>query len=462
MTLFLHSSRTRVWTLLLLVCCCVQVIVVVEAAGTSYGSMNSCNEQGSCLQVTVNEFIPKCGSHTCEYEVCWRQLSGGSTTNNGSSCGKYGDVQYIGDMHRSGDAETTVEGGCLNEENDAGRGYWDSTCTDPENVYSNGVAYQSFFHGICQIVAPGHTAHLLINDGASCSGTATIDEATGLDTDGTGTGLTATCLPSTEDPYSATGQTYFPGSKGPGGTCSGEPEGYDCVWAITVPSSCAYEEGDYTCYTEINRNDQDVCPNADGSSVLKYYEHDKNGPPPQVPIHDITLNGNGTVSFRVVNPFGDDLHDLYTIYQDATTNGNNEECNKEDNADTCSSPKVLTAQCLDDGTYAVVTIFAAGFDSDSGAAGLVNDGSDGDGSDIYDCCPKTFEPADHLRPKYTASWTYVLFCQCPQNDDETPNRRHRSLFLKKNDGLDANELTERFQRGELFDEATKRHYGLVD
>lgn len=406
---------------------------VVHGAGTSFGSMNSCTEQAGCLKVTVNEIASKCGSHICEYEVCWQQLSGSS----GPACGKYGDVQYVGDMHRFGDTETTVEGGCLNELNDSGRGYWDTTCTDPENVYSSGAAYQSFFDGICQVVSPGHTAHVLINDGASCSGSGSIPDSNAR-------GLTAQCLPSTQDATSATGQTYFPASEGPGGTCSGEDEGYDCVWAITVPQSCAYEEGPFTCDTSTNYNDEDLCDEDDGS-VLKYYEHDKNDAPPELPIHDITLNGDGTVSFRVLNPFGDDLHDIYTVYHEAADNGN-EECNKEQTANSCPSDTTLTAYCLDDGAFAIVTIFAAGFGSDSGATGLVPEG--GAGSEIYECCPKTFEPADHLLPENVASWTYVIYCECP--DDEA------------NRALRVDEVDAKFQRGELFDEKTKKLYGLLN
>lgn len=404
-----------------------------HSAGTSFGSMNSCTEQAGCLQVTVNEVASKCGSPVCEFEVCWQQLTGAS----GPACGKFGDVQYVGDMHRFGDFENTADGGCVNPDNAGGKGYWDETCTDPENVYSSGVAFQSFFSGVCQVVSPGQTAHLLVNDGASCSGAASIPAATG-------DGLTAQCLPSTQDPTSATGQTFFPASEGPGGTCSGEDEGYECVWAITVPSACEYEEGPFICDTSIDRNDETVCE--DDGSVLNYYEHDRNDAPPEVPIHDIVQNGDGTVSFRVLNPFGDDVHDLYTVYHEAADDGN-EECNMEEEASSCASDTVLTAECLNNGTYTVVTVFAGGYTASAGAPSLVMD-AESEGNEIYKCCPVPEEESFETTPANVAAWTYVIYCECPE-----ATRRLRA-------GNQEDSLAAKFQRGELFDERTKQFYGI--
>jgi hypothetical protein len=414
-------------------------ITVIDGAGLSAGIINTCTQQAPCLQVAVTEIDSKCGSHLCEYEVCWTQLA------FVTGCSKNGDVQYIGDMHRYGDTEDTDEGGCLNEENDSGKGYWDTECTDPANVYSSGAAYTSFFKGICQVASPGHTVHLLINDGGTCSGSSPLGATI---TDSTNRGITANCLPSTQDSTSATGQTFFPASDGAGGTCSGEDEGYDCIWSITVPAECLYQEGGSTCDDSVNANEEDICLD---SSVLNYYEHEKNGAPPIVPIHDITLNGDGTVNFRVANPFEDEFHDLYTVYHEAADDGN-EECNKELSATSCPSDTVLTASCLDDGKYTVVTIFAAGFDAESGAAELIA-AADSGGSEIYECCPTSIEPADHVLPEHVAAWTYVIYCECPEDAEETPVRALRVRNLNE-------DLAEQFQRGELFDAQTKKLYGL--
>jgi hypothetical protein len=403
--------------------------------------MKTCQEQSPCLQVIVNEIDSKCGSHVCEYEVCWQQVFVG--------CGKFGHVEYIGDMHRFGDAEDVADGGCVNEENSNGKGYWDTTCTNPTDGYA-ATGYFPLFTGICQVVSPGGTAHLLINDGGTC--TSTVDgaetEQGATITDATNRNLIANCLPSTQDSTSATGQTFFPASVGEGGTCSGEVEGYDCVWSITVPSECAYEEGTPTCDDSVNANEEDICVD---SSVLNYYEHEKNAAPPIVPIHDITHNGDGTVSFRVTNPFQDERHDLYTVYHEAAEDGN-EECNKETTATSCPSDTVLTAFCLNDGAYTVVTIFAAGFDAESSAAALVADGN-GEGSTIYGCCPTDDEPADHVLPAQVAAWTYVIYCECPEDAEDTAVRALRVRDLHE-------DIDQQFQRGELFDAQTKKFYGL--
>jgi hypothetical protein len=415
-------------------------MTVVHGAGESVGTMHTCEEQAPCLQVRVIEVTGKCDSGSCEYEVCWTQLVGES------GCFKNGDVQYLGDMHRYGDTEDTDEGGCLNEENENGKGYWDSNCTDPENVYSTGTDYTSFFKGICQVVAPGHTVHLLINDGDSCAEgeTATVDDATGL-------GLTAYCAPSTQDNDSSNvgGQTYFPASDGTdGGTCSIEDEGYECIWSITVPDTCVGSE--YVCsdVDAANPNDEDLC---DEGSVLRYYENTQNGEPPIIPIHDITFNEeNATVTFRVLNPFEDDLHDMYTIYHQPGDYDDNwdEKCHKEQAADSCPSDDQITAKCMHDDMFTIVTVFASGYSDESGAAVLVADGGE-EGTDIYNCCTTDAEPKNHVREEYIAAWTYMIHCACESIDD-TPQRALRVQ----------SDLVERFQKGELFNDELKELYGL--
>lgn len=419
----------------------ITTMTVVHGAGLSYGVMDTCEEQGNCLVVTVNEIAGKCASGSCEYEVCWRQSPGSRP-----SCQKYGDVVYLGDMHRYGDTGVTVDGGCLNEENENGKGYWDSNCTDPTNVYSSGVDYQSFFTGVCQVVPPGHSVHLLINDGNTCDGggTATIGDLNGLN-------LTAYCAPSTQDSNATNpgGQTYWPASDGTaGGTCSEQDEGYECVWSITVPSTCKLNE--YVCATAdaANHNDEDLC---NEGSVLRYYENTQNDEPPIIPIHDITFNeDNATVTFRVLNPFEDDLHDIYTIYhQPGDYDDNwNEKCHKEQAANSCPSDDQITAKCMHDDMFTIVTVFASGYTEESGAAVLVADGGD-EGTNIYKCCNTDTEPNNHVREEYIAAWTYMIHCACSSIED-TPQRALRVQ----------SDLAERFQKGELFDDELKELYGL--
>lgn len=436
--------------------------VAVDAAGLSLGDMDSCPEQAGCLQVTVNEIAAKCGSNTCEYIVCWEQKAGPSTTE----CGKYGDVDYIGDMHKFGDDETTVAGGCVNEVNEDGKGFWDTDCAspaDPAFRYSTGEDYTSRFKNICQIVSPGHTAHLLINDGERCFGTASIVDATGR-------GLSATCGESSSDSGNLGGQTFFPGDGETGGTCSDEPEGFDCVWSITVPQECSYEEADpFICESLYNFNDELVCP-LDAGSVLEYYPNTANGPPPDTKggpiIHDIsfidTVDGDDTtrtVSFRVNSPFGD-IVDVYTVYHSAE-NGDSI-CNKDESIKTCPSDVVMEAKCFEDDTWTVVTVFVAGYGPDSETAGEV----DGDGTEIYECCDTTFSPIDHVHAEYITGYTYLLQCKCelelevrPPPGEVVPTRR----VLRASGGgaiRVREDLSRRFLAGELFDDELKEIYGL--
>jgi hypothetical protein len=267
--------------------------------------------------------------------------------------------------------------------------------------------------------------------------------------DATSNGITAYCAPSTQDLTHTNpgGQTYFPSSSGAGGgTCSGEDEGDECVWSITVPSTCAYEEGGPYCVD--NDNHDTVCPEME--SVLKYYENTKNDPPPITPIHDITIHNNGTVGFKVKNPFESDLHDIYTVYHSSDGKGD-EVCEKEMSAMECPQDKEFTALCMDDGAWTFITIFATGLDANSGAATLVSNhegGSQG-GSDVYACCPTSGELSGHLSKEYTAAWSYLIHCHC--EEEETPQR---ALLQVSND------LVERFQRGELFDDELKQIYGI--
>jgi hypothetical protein len=414
----------------------------VVAAISINDPMDTCRGQQNCLMVTINENSSPtiCGSQ-CEYQVCWHQVSFWNTRGGGNSkddwCMKFGNVDFIGDMHHDGAYDGN---GCINEQNSDGKGYWDDTCLDPATVWAD--SYVAGFRHVCQNVAAGHTVHLLISDGGSCEGTGELEDATS-------NGITAYCAPSTQDLTHTNpgGQTYFPSSSGAGGgTCSGEDEGDECVWSITVPSTCAYEEGGPYCVD--NDNHDTVCPEME--SVLKYYENTKNDPPPITPIHDITIHNNGTVGFKVKNPFESDLHEIYTVYHSSDGKGD-EVCEKEMSAMECPQDKEFTALCMDDGAWTFITIFATGLDANSGAATLVSNhegGSQG-GSDVYACCPTSGELSGHLSKEYTAAWSYLIHCHC--EEEETPQR---ALLQVSND------LLERFQRGDLFDDELKQIYGI--
>jgi hypothetical protein len=403
---------------------------------------DTCRKQQNCLMIIINENPTPtiCGSQ-CEYQVCWHQLSFWSTRGRRSFadyCMRFGNMDFIGDMHHDGALDG---GGCVNERNSEGKGYWDQTCLDPATVWQD--SYVAGFRKVCQNVAAGHTVHLLISDGGSCSGTGQVAESTK-------NGMTAYCAPSTQDlgHTNPGGQTFFPSTNGEGGgTCSGADEGTECVWSITVPNTCKFEEGiPHQCID--NDNHDTVCPEMD--SVLKYYENTKNDPPPIVPIHNITIHGNGTVRFKVKNPFGSDLHDIYTVYHSADGKGN-EVCEKEMSAMECPQDKEFTALCMDDGAWTFVTIFATGLNVNSGAAILVRNQETGiqEGSDVYDCCPTAGELSGHLSKEYTAAWSYLIHCEC----DEAEEAPVRALQV-------SNDLVERFQRGELFDDELKEIYGI--
>jgi len=179
---------------------------------------------------TVNELSTPgpCGTD-CEYQVCWTQL----TPFQRAACNKSGHVEFIGDEYQEG-AIAADDGGCLNGGNPQGKGNWDESCTDPEDVFGPGSLWApATFSNVCMNVLAGETVHLLIRDGAACTGSGSIQDQTAR-------GITATCAPSSE-----AGGTYFPGSDG-GGTCSSAPEGNECIWSVTVPSECEHQEGDET------------------------------------------------------------------------------------------------------------------------------------------------------------------------------------------------------------------------
>lgn len=427
----------------------------------SYGYMDTCEDQSKCLLVTVNEIQAECEVGSCEYEVCWRQLTGGV-----NGCQKYGDVEYLGDMHRYRD-KNLHQGGCLNEENEDGKGYWDDQCQDPNHVYSSGFGFYSFFNKVCQVVPPGHTAHLLIYDGDSCD-----DPSNGSNP---GAALTSTitsygvelpihCAPSTQDSNNDNpgGQTFFPDpdALNDGGTCSAKPEGEECVWSVTVPSGCSFEETGCQGETGENLNSDSVCDdNNNNFDVLEYYDNPNNGPPPKPAIHDIVLNGDGTVSFRVQSPYPEDFHDVYTVYP-KPYNGEegvwNEACAKEQAAKECTNDIVLTAQCLhEDQAFTIVTVFVAGYTDDSPSALNVL----AEGTDIWKCCPTEMEPDNQTQPDHVSAFTYLIHCGC---DDPTPAR-----LLRVESGGGVSKSTRdainfSFHNGDLFhdNEQLMEMYGL--
>jgi len=423
--------------------------------------LSTCGMQSQCLQYSIveNETPTVCGS-PCEYRVCWNQgipFQNFWTWGWEHTCLRTSHVDFIGDMHGDGSVTNHDVGLCLNEDNADGKGYWDEQCTDPELAFAGSSAY---FNNVCQNVPAGHTAHIMISDGGSCAGTAWA-------TDFTGQGTYAFCSPSTQDGSQTNrgGQTFFPShanSGNTGGTCSGNAEGSECIWSITVPTTCRYEEGDPCVNPTPNYNDATLCPQP--SSLLKYYENDRNGPPPVTPIHDITLNANDdTVSFRVLNPFGDDLSDIYTVMHEAGGDGDSV-CPKQTSATNCLTDEIYTAQCLDDGAWALVTIFVSGYDHNSRAAQLVDE-SGGQGTDVYKCCPKTTsEPYGRFGPEQTAAFTYLIHCQCQSQggaralrvSDEVAGKLRRA-----GRGLSQDELESKFMDGELFDEELKQLYGLL-
>jgi len=434
---------------------------LTEINADSAGYMDTCFDQESCLRVTVTEIESECESGSCEYEVCWRQISGGI-----GECQKWGDVVHLGDMHRYRDTESDYfnpkTGGCLNEVNAAGKGYWDEDCADPENVYSSGVAYQSFFEDVCQVVSPGHTAHLLIYDGESCS----VDHyGKGLTAQrpDNNLGITAYCSPSTQNEGMSNpgGQTFFPSPDDPnaGGTCSTKPEGEECVWSITVPSDCSREETHCADQTGENQNADTLCADTTNKKLLEYYENDNNAAPPKPAIHDIALHDDGTVSFRVMNPFGAEFHDLYAVYPKPGDYANwNQACDKEQAASECTSDVVLTAKCLhEDQAFTLVTVFVAGYTDTSAAAALIN--TNHAGNSIFSCCPTDNEPLNQIQSSHVSAFTYLIHCGCGHGQGQADRLLRTEHYV---DEARTQEITEAFHKGELFNDnhQLKELYGL--
>mmetsp|Transcript_36842 Transcript_36842/g.89493 ORF Transcript_36842/g.89493 Transcript_36842/m.89493 type:complete len:448 (+) Transcript_36842:222-1565(+) len=438
--------------------------LLLPATVHAFGAMDTCGDQRKCLSVTVAEIQSECESGSCEYEVCWRQLTGG--VNN---CEKWGDVEYLGDMHRYRD-KTLHDGGCLNEENEDGKGYWDNDCQDPNQVYSSGTGWFTFFEKVCQIVPPGHTAHLLIYDGDSCDVPYADEGVTDQITSGN-VKLPVYCSPSTQDldMTNPGGQTYFPDPNDPdgGGTCSAKREGEECVWSVTVPSECSFEETLCTDGTGENPNSATVCDGTSnpGFDVLEYYENENNGPPPQPAIHDITLNGDGTVSFRAMNPYGQEFHDVYAVYPKPGDYSNwNEACAKEQSASQCTNDVVLTAQCLHaDQKFTLVTVFVAGYTDQASAAVNINGNSEG--NSIFACCPMDNEPLNQIQKSHVSAFTYLIHCGCgDENAFDFGDVPHR--LLRVSTGTQEEVLASRdainmaFHSGDLFDEELKELHGL--
>lgn len=174
----------------------------------------TCAEQKDCLTYTIEKLESKqCGSGTaCEYKVCWDQVVGGE-------CVKSGSISHIGDMHKN-DL-------CVNNQESS---IWDSSCTDPSSAFADNGG---IFSNVCQIVAAGEWVHFLVKDSSSCAAGGS-EELTLSDSTGTHTAYCSPSSGSTADQYG--GPTFF--NDGQKGTCSGNAEGVECVWAVQVPSDC--------------------------------------------------------------------------------------------------------------------------------------------------------------------------------------------------------------------------------
>jgi len=461
--------------------------VSADDNGENWNYDGTCIDQSQCLVLQVVEEARKCGSASCEYEVCWETVVGidyglleweGQDEAIWSGCKEERNtgVDYIGDMAKAG-ALDTAEGGCPNVRNSHGKGYWDDECHNPNTFTGAGLGAEGAtanFEKVCQVVSPGHTIHFLMHSWKrmdkkfgsatefqmrelSCAGTATVG-----DTGGKSLG-SATCLPSTSDPSSPNGQTYFPTSDpAEGGTCvppadTGgiKNEGTECVWSYTAPNACQFEEsGDPTCHLDDNADT--ICPN-DGPVAELYVNPNNpnpNDPPPRVPLHGFQFDGGAgeVVTFSVHNPYADpnvshsesvaDAHDMYVVYDQANELGN-EVCNLESGYGNCATNTAYTAKCRSDG-YAIITVFASGKDAESAAAKQITNG--GTGTDTYMCCPKLPQPQEAYGKQFTSAWTYLVHCSCPSSQ---PGRRN----LRSS-------VSEQFQSGALFTGETKVLHNL--
>lgn len=456
---------------------------VVSADDSNWSYDSTCIDQSQCLVLQVAEEHRKCGSASCEFEVCWESKVGidfnkwfikntadaDKTIFDGCKEDRTTGVDYVGDVAKDGSLDS-AQGGCPNERNSHGKGFWDDNCVNPNTATGSGGGAVANFEKVCQVVAPGHTIHFLMHSHErkamdwtqdsfnqtqelSCSGQATL-----TDTGGKSLG-TASCLPSTSNPYAQYGQTYFPtDDPSQGGTCippegTGDvkAEGVECVWSYTAPSTCQFEESDPICYD--NKNADTLC---DAGPVTELYVHpdNPNQAPPQVPLHNIKHNDDGgqTVTFSLYNPYADpnvsladsiaDSHDMYVVYDQANEIGN-EVCKQESAYGNCATNTEYTAKCRSDG-YAVVTVFAAGKDAESAAHQQV---TNEEGTDVYKCCPHQDQPHGAYGKLYTAAWTYLLHCECPASE---AGRRRLSL----------SSISESFQAGDLFTGETKELYNL--
>jgi len=444
----------------------------------------------------VTEVQRRCSAGTCEYFVCYSTKVGDRAANawftayhdgySGDDAATYAvnqclqhaelGVDYACNTNVPAPDEDT--GGCLNTPNSAGKGVWDEYTTNPEVTDEEGVTTtteQTRFSDFCQVVAPGHTVQFLMHSHNSldwngddpqpigaCTGTAEVAASGEADKFGS-----SKCAPSSIN--GANGQTYFPASDGSsGGTCTSEPEGVECVWSYTAPNECRYEENNPTCHITQASVDTvtSLCP---GNSVVEYYDHanNPNEAPPRVPLHNIVHNGDGTVSFQIYNPYGNysepidygqgsptefdylygpggssDFADLYVVYDQANEIGN-EVCELETAAGKCPSDNTYTAYCRSDGV-SVVTVFVSGMDATSSAAQQI---TNGEGTEVFECCPTSYDP--NFTKASTVAWTFLVHCNCPE--DNNLDRRQ----LRKED------ISAKFQRGELFSENQKKLHGLL-
>jgi len=450
------------------------------------GYKGGCSDQANCLGMVVQEIQSRCGSATCEFQICYYTAVGHIAADkilehyiaNGADaasaaastmqeCMLHPDfgVDYAGNM--ATDTNLDNEGGCLNAAHSKGKGFWDETCVNPEVAdESTGInALGKRFTQFCSVARPGETVHFMMHsingldwDGENaetvvCTGTADISAQEGEE-DKWGQ---SHCAPSSQN--GPNGQTYFPATDGSeGGTCSDAAEGTECVWSWTAPTECRYEENTPICaISEDSVNTlTSTCP--DGEPIVEYYEHpnNPNDAPPRVPLHGLVHNDDGTVSFQVYNPYGnytepidysdstteegndwryadDSPIDLYVVYDQANEIGN-EVCDVEYALGKCATDNVYTAKCRTDGV-AVVTVFASGEDKDSAAAAQITNDL---GTTPFECCPASYRPDGIYTQQTTAAWTFLIHCDCPEGDVEARRQLKESV-------------SSRFQKGELFE-----------
>jgi hypothetical protein len=453
------------------------------------GYKGGCSDQANCLNFVVEEIQSRCGSASCEFQICYytnvghiaadkmmeHYLANGWNGNDAmeatlQECMLHPDfgVDYAGNMATDTNHEgTSNTGGCPNAAHSKGKGFWDEECVNPEVADEDTgiIAMDERFSRFCSVARPGETVHFMMHsvngldwngenaEKVTCSGTTDLTDAEG-EVDKWGQ---AHCAPSSQD--GPNGQTYFPATDGStGGTCSDAPEGEECVWSWTAPTLCRYEENTPICaISEDSVNTlTSTCP--DGEPIVEYYEHSSNPneAPPRVPLHGLVQHGDGTISFQVYNPYGnytepidysddttvegndwryadDSPIDLYVVYDQANEIGN-EVCDVEYALGKCATDNLYTAKCRTDGV-AVVTVFASGEDMDSAAAKQITNDL---GTEPFECCPASYRPDGIYTQQTTAAWTFLVHCDCPSED--TDARR----LLKE-------DISSRFQKGELFE-----------